>query len=78
MKQRLLLVGSGLTSALTCSLISKDPVLSELLNVVVWDKARGVGGRMSTTRCPTVEGNIADFGAQFITVTPDNAVKHKK
>ena len=56
-------VGGGLTAAATCSLL---PDRSSL-EVTVWDKARGAGGRMSTARTATVDGCTADLGAQYIT-----------
>ncbi|CAG0921581.1 unnamed protein product [Notodromas monacha] len=74
--QKLLIVGSGITSAVCCSLISRDPSLSKVFDLVVWEKARGAGGRMSTTRSPKDQDNVADLGAQFITVSPVYAQKH--
>ncbi|XP_071420237.1 renalase isoform X3 [Pithys albifrons albifrons] len=57
---RVLVVGAGLTGAACAALLPRGvrgPV-------AVWDKARGAGGRMSTTR-----GDLgsADLGAQFVT-----------
>lgn len=65
--KKILIIGSGITGAL-CSLnLSKALPLS---NVIVWDKARGAGGRMSTTR--TDNGHKADLGAQYITTSKEN------
>lgn len=65
--KKVLIIGSGITGAL-CSLnLSKALPLA---NVIVWDKARGAGGRMSTTR--TDKGHKADIGAQYITTSKDN------
>lgn len=55
-------------SGLICANLLKD----KGLDVIVIDKARGVGGRMSTRRSESVKHNeiqaIYDHGAQFITV----------
>ncbi|XP_059477399.1 renalase-like isoform X2 [Neocloeon triangulifer] len=71
MSLKVLLVGGGLTSALISSLLKKVPVACQ-----VWDKARGAGGRMSTTRSPTNSNCTADLGAQYITATPTYQSKH--
>ena len=62
---KLLLVGGGATGGIVAHLLNKS---NSMANVVlsVWEKSRGVGGRMSTHR---FEGNaMADMGAQYITV----------
>lgn len=46
------------------------------VQIVVWDKARGSGGRMSTTRPPDPSSHSADLGAQYITATPAYAQSH--
>ena len=59
----LLVVGSGITGALTAALLSRAvPGLS----LTVWDKARGAGGRMSTHRDPGHAALHVDMGAQYI------------
>ncbi|XP_053548189.1 renalase isoform X2 [Bombina bombina] len=73
---RILIVGAGLTGSLCAYLLKKE--LASKLQVVVWDKARGAGGRMSTSRCPSNPNCTVDLGAQYITVTPHYAQKHKR
>lgn len=46
------------------------------VQIVVWDKARGSGGRMSTSRPPDSSSHSADLGAQYITATPAYAHAH--
>lgn len=46
------------------------------VEIVVWDKARGSGGRMSTSRPPDPSSHSADLGAQYITSTPAYAQSH--
>ena len=76
---KVLIVGGGLTSAVTACLLSQSNkfVNSELS---VWDKARGSGGRMSTSRLTTATNSTcsADLGAQYITATPDYAKLHSE
>ncbi|KAM5140734.1 renalase isoform 2-T2 [Mantella aurantiaca] len=72
---RILIVGAGLTGSLCAFLLRKE--VTSKLQLVVWDKARGAGGRMSTSRCPSDPKCTVDLGAQYITVTPDYAQKHK-
>lgn len=70
---RVLLVGGGLTSALTASMISQ---LAPHLDLVVWDKARGAGGRMSTSRAPSCPSCTVDMGAQYISPSPSSLAQH--
>ncbi|XP_050832240.1 renalase isoform X4 [Serinus canaria] len=63
---RVLVVGAGLTGAAGAALLRGAP----RGQVAVWDKARGAGGRMSTTRA---DGGSADLGAQFVTCEPELA-----
>ncbi|XP_053307251.1 renalase isoform X2 [Spea bombifrons] len=72
---RILIVGAGLTGSLCAYLLRKE--LPGKLQLVIWDKAKGAGGRMSTSRCPSDPNCTVDLGAQYITVTPDYARKHK-
>ncbi|CAL4124388.1 unnamed protein product, partial [Meganyctiphanes norvegica] len=67
MMERVLLVGGGLTAALTGALLrSKLPSLE----LVLWDKARGAGGRMSTSRSQGDPNCKVDLGCQYISVVP--------
>lgn len=59
----LLVVGAGLTGSMTTALLNKA---SLPLPLTVWDKARGVGGRMTTHRDPNNPNLHVDMGAQYI------------
>ena len=63
-------VGGGLTSAVTASLLKAG---GSNHVVKVWDKARGVGGRMSTSRSAFNMELTADLGAQYITRLPNGS-----
>ena len=60
---KLLVVGGGATGGVIAYLLNKH--IGKVL-LSVWEKSRGIGGRMTTHR---FEGDaIADMGAQYITV----------
>lgn len=61
-QSQLLVVGSGITGCITAAMLSRAGV-----KVTLWDKAGGVGGRMSTHRHPTDPSSHVDMGAQYIT-----------
>lgn len=71
---RVLLVGGGITSALTASLL-----LDTIPNIclTVWDKARGAGGRMSTSRSSVDPKITVDLGAQYISATAKYFNQHR-
>ncbi|XP_068162426.1 renalase [Antennarius striatus] len=71
---RVLIVGAGLTGSLCACLLRRE--LQSRVELVVWDKARGSGGRMSTSRPPDPTCQSADLGAQYITATPAYAQSH--
>ncbi|KAF1373427.1 hypothetical protein PFLUV_G00238750 [Perca fluviatilis] len=71
---RVLIVGAGLTGSLCACLLRRE--LQSRVQIVVWDKARGSGGRMSTTRPPDPSSHSADLGAQYITATPSYSQSH--
>lgn len=58
---RVAIVGAGI-SGLTCARTLRD----HRIDVTVFEKSRGVGGRMATRR--TAEGSRFDHGAQYFTV----------
>jgi len=64
---RVLLVGGGITSAVTASMLAET---QPHLRLTVWDKARGAGGRMSTARSSRYPGASVDTGAQYISSAP--------
>lgn len=74
MMTRVLLVGGGLTGAVTGAILRRELPHIEL---VVWDKARGAGGRMSTSRSPHNGQCSVDLGAQYISATPEYAKLHE-
>ena len=62
---KLLVVGGGATGGIISHLLSKSSSVAKVV-LSVWEKSRGIGGRMSTHR---FEGDVmADMGAQYITV----------
>ncbi|XP_032430552.1 renalase isoform X2 [Xiphophorus hellerii] len=71
---RVLIVGAGLTGSLCAYVLKK--VLQSKAQFVVWDKARGAGGRMSTSRPPDPTSHSADLGAQYITATAAYTQSH--
>lgn len=71
---RVLIVGAGLTGSLCACLLRRE--LQSKVHIVVWDKARGAGGRMSTSRPPDSSSQSADLGAQYITATSAYAQSH--
>ncbi|XP_015721691.1 renalase [Coturnix japonica] len=60
---RVLVVGAGLTGSVCAALLQG----ATRERVCVWDKARGAGGRMSTSRSALDAACTADLGAQYIT-----------
>uniref|UniRef100_A0A672FEY9 Renalase, FAD-dependent amine oxidase n=1 Tax=Salarias fasciatus TaxID=181472 RepID=A0A672FEY9_SALFA len=72
---RVLIVGAGLTGSLCACLLRRE--LQSKVHIVVWDKSRGAGGRMSTSRSPDPSSHPADLGAQYISATPAYAQSHQ-
>ena len=64
MQKELLIVGAGLTGSLTAALLQQQA--PNTLNVAIWEKARGSGGRMSTHRSLTHQDLCVDMGAQYL------------
>ncbi|KAL0984129.1 hypothetical protein UPYG_G00137480 [Umbra pygmaea] len=73
---RVLIVGAGLTGSLCACLLRRE--MANKVQIVVWDKSRGSGGRMSTSRSPSDPLCTVDLGAQYISATPYYAQKHHK
>ncbi|XP_048801738.1 renalase isoform X2 [Lagopus muta] len=59
---RVLVVGAGLTGG-ACAALLRGATRERLC---VWDKARGAGGRMSTSRSARDASCTADLGAQYV------------
>lgn len=72
---KILIVGAGITGAVACRLLRQK--YKNSVQIEVWDKAKGVGGRMSTSRSPSQEHCIADLGAQYITTDNNNILSYK-
>ncbi|XP_060097251.1 renalase isoform X2 [Heteronotia binoei] len=73
---RVLIVGAGLTGSL-CAALLRKALPQRPLQIVVWEKSRGAGGRMSTSRSAHDPRCTADLGAQYITREPEYAKKHQ-
>ncbi|KAL5011244.1 hypothetical protein ScPMuIL_011673 [Solemya velum] len=74
--ERILIVGAGLTGALTAAHIRSE--LSKSCNIMILEKARGAGGRMTTTRSSQMPlESTCDLGAQYISLTTEYAQKHQ-
>ncbi len=73
---RLLIVGAGLTASVTSALI-KQHLANASVEVHIWEKSRGIGGRMNTNRLLDGKASV-DLGAQYITKSSQYAEKHKK
>ena len=71
---RMLIVGAGLTASVTSAFIKQH---LPNIEVNIWEKSRGIGGRMNTNRSPDGLATV-DLGAQYITKTGQYAEKHKK
>lgn len=71
-----MIVGTGITGAVTASALRNG--LSETCSIHLWDKSRGSGGRMSTSRNPLDEKCMADLGAQYISCTPKEYSDHQE
>ncbi|XP_057681740.1 renalase isoform X2 [Corythoichthys intestinalis] len=71
---RVLVVGAGLTGSLCACLLRRT--FRDKVDLVVWDKARGTGGRMSTYRPPDPSYQPVDLGAQYVTATREYARAH--
>ena len=70
-RHRLLIVGAGLTGSVTASLLRRK-FPKDLLDITVWEKSRGAGGRMNTNRRATDPKATIDLGAQYISATSEN------
>lgn len=72
---KVVVVGAGATGALISSLLQRS--LGKNLSVEVWDKSRGVGGRMTTSRVNQSSSLSVDMGAQYISVAEEYMKEHK-
>ncbi|KAL3877396.1 hypothetical protein ACJMK2_035107 [Sinanodonta woodiana] len=74
MVDNVLVVGAGMTGASVASFLKED--FKQTLKLIMWDKAKGTGGRMSTSRCSKDGKCTVDLGAQYISATPEYLQKH--
>ncbi|XP_059351197.1 renalase-like [Daphnia carinata] len=77
---KILIAGSGITGSLVAASLlqqAKENVANQL-QLSIWEKAKGTGGRMSTSRSPHNSSCVADLGAQYITCKPYYAQEHSK
>ncbi|KAG7280081.1 hypothetical protein CRUP_018037 [Coryphaenoides rupestris] len=72
---RVLIVGAGVTGSLCACLLRRE--MKNNVQIVVWDKSKGTGGRMSTTRGPDGTTSSADLGAQYVSATQYYARSHR-
>lgn len=73
---RVLIVGAGLTGALTAALLRRK--FKQQIDITIWEKSRGAGGRMSTSRNNADARAMADIGAQYISATPQYTKSHAR
>ncbi|XP_038599912.1 renalase [Tachyglossus aculeatus] len=74
---RVLVVGAGGTGGLVAFLLRSWPPGPKAPQVAVWEKAPGAGGRMGTSQSPYNSRCTADLGAQYLTLTPQYAERHR-
>lgn len=75
MAKRILLIGAGLTSAVIANVLKRSQIYNtSTIELHIWEKARGAGGRFSTSRSPYNSDCVADLGAQYLTRTPSNVL----
>ncbi|KAJ1618468.1 hypothetical protein T492DRAFT_1092239 [Pavlovales sp. CCMP2436] len=71
---RVLIIGAGLTGSLIARMLQAGAA-GYPVEIHVWEKGRGIGGRFSVTRSDT--GGQADTGAQYITEVEGIAGEHR-
>eukprot|EP01052_Picozoa_sp_SAG31_P033053 SAG31_NODE_3688_length_3987_cov_2.818930_2_plen_642_part_00 len=73
--RRVLIAGGGLTGALTAHRLKQAHLArgAGAIEVIVYEMARGAGGRMSTTRWGSPVETRANTGAQYISAAADGA-----
>lgn len=77
MGKRILIIGAGLTSSVIANVFKRtqnNNSFTKPIELYIWEKSRGSGGRFSTSRSPHNPTCTADLGAQYLTRTPSNVV----
>nr|XP_039259084.1 renalase-like isoform X1 [Styela clava] len=74
---RVLIVGAGLTGALCAHMLRRHLPTQLQCQIVVWEKSRGVGGRMSLSRPSEMEDCSAELGAQYVEQHTKYIEQHK-
>lgn len=70
----ILIVGAGLVGSITANGLIK---YLQNYSIKVWDKAKGAGGRLSTSRSPTNGLCTADLGAQYFSISDEYLFRNK-
>jgi len=71
---RCVVVGAGATGSLLACFLKRK--YGNKLSLQIWDKGRGAGGRMSTSRYSGDSCLSLDLGAQYISATNEYKTKH--
>lgn len=74
-KFKALIVGAGATGTRIANLLTKN--YGERMSLELWDKGRGIGGRMATSRMTKASQLTCDLGAQYFSITKDYWEKHE-
>ena len=75
-KPKALIIGAGVTGTYMASLLAKH--YGKGMAIELWDKGRGIGGRMATSRMSRESSLSCDLGAQYFSVTKEYWTKHKR
>lgn len=70
-----LVVGAGATGTMVACFLKR--IYQDRITLAIWEKGRGAGGRMSTTRYGPGSTLSLDLGAQYISATKEYQDKHK-
>ena len=75
-KPKALIIGAGVTGTYIGSLLAKH--YGGGMAIELWDKGRGIGGRMATSRMSRESSLSCDLGAQYFSVSKEYWTKHKR
>lgn len=71
-----LVIGAGATGTRIANLLTKT--YGKRVSVELWDKGRGIGGRMATSRLKQSSQLTCDLGAQYFSITKEYWKKHER